>query len=167
MHFSQQESALAHLDNETIEKSLERQLGWVRSAESRLNLVLPLGTVLFGGMAIKLDQLPEFCTPLALSAWTSLVLIVFSIISAAVSVFPQTKGPKGSLLFFGTIAEMPLEIFIENMNKTEASEYRQDLLQQIHRNSQIASARFRWMKLSMASLLISLPFWGYAASKLY
>lgn len=155
------------VDNEALERNLERQLGWVRSAETRLNLILPLGTLLFGGIAAKIDQVSHTCPPLFWSAWLSIFLIALSIVFAAVSIFPRTTGPSESNVFFGTISRISVDDFSERVNGASSADYRADLLRQIHRNSEIATVRFQWMKYSMWSLLLSFPFWGFAASKLY
>ncbi|WP_428548968.1 hypothetical protein [Profundibacter sp.] len=45
------------MEIEALEKNLERQLGWVRASETRLSLVLPLATALFGSIAVKIGGL--------------------------------------------------------------------------------------------------------------
>ncbi|MEO0342343.1 MAG: Pycsar system effector family protein [Pseudomonadota bacterium] len=158
---------MPYIDKEDLESNLERQIGWVRASESRLNLVLPLGTLLFGIIAAKLDQIPDDQKAVLFASWSSIVLISLSITLAAISILPRTKGPTGSVLYFGSIAKIPLDKFKDEIDSSDQSSYRSDLINQIHRNSQIAEIRYRLMKYSILALLFSFPFWGYAASHLY
>ena len=158
---------MPYLDVTALENNLERQIGWVRASESRLSLVLPLSTVLFGVIAAKLDQIPDGFTMVLGASWISLALVSLSIIFAAISTFPRTNGPSDSIVFFGSMARESYVAYLDKIENIDGESYRADLIRQIHRNSEIAANRYQWIKYSMVALLSSFPFWGYAASQLY
>lgn len=156
-----------YLDEAKLEQNLDRQIGWVRASETRLSLILPLGTALFGVIAAKLDKVPNCWCAVFWASWISLCLVAISILFAAISIFPRTRGPADSVVFFGAIATDSASRYADRIDSIDGASYRADLIRQIHRNSEIAATRYLWMKHSMVALLMSFPFWGFAASALY
>lgn len=62
---------------------------------------------------------------------------------------------------------MSLDQYKKTIEGFEDADFRTDLINQIHRNAEIASKKYIWIRRSMMALLASFPFWGYSASILY
>lgn len=150
---------------------LELQLGWVRAAETRLSFILPASTAMMGLLASKLQWAGDDTWYLGCT-WTSrlscltLAVLLYSLFCVWRGMRPQTRGPKGSKIFFGGIAELDASEFTAEAEADVASAALKDLLSQIHRNAEIAVHKYLWMKRAMDALLIGTPLWivSYALS---
>lgn len=158
---------MAETDIEFIKTNLERQLGWVRAAETRISLILPLATALFGSLAAKvnLSILLDCGKGIIISA--ALIMIVVSLLCASLAIFPRTKGPAHSMIFFGGIAANSKDEFISSMKGYDRDAIENDLLEQVHINACIASTKYKWIQRSMVCILISLIPWAISVSFLY
>lgn len=155
------------MEIEALEKNLERQLGWVRASETRLSLVLPLATALFGSIAVKIGGLTgkdQF--EIAVSV-VALILITLSFLCAAAALYPRTTGPSNSVVFFGGICAGELEEFIEKSLTIQPENLKRDLATQIYINADIAAKKYGWMQKSMSFLMWSLIPWAVAVIYLY
>ncbi len=95
-----------------------------------------------------------------------IVALGLSFLLVSASIYPRTKGPKDSLLYFGSVSEMTLENFKRaSMSRTE-QEFLEDLVGQCHRNSEIVYGKFRALTWAYRLLLLSLPFWAITNSEL-
>src|SRR3954467_9109350 len=92
------------LVRETCEANLARQLGWIAAADSKTGFVFALATAMLGFLAAAAPRhgqwTPEGVTTSVLASGA--LLISIGCLSAAV--FPRTRGPKLSNIFFGAIA---------------------------------------------------------------
>ena len=93
-----------------LESELSRLLDWVRSAESRLALILPLSTAMLGALAVLGTSASKWTLCSGIVALSASLLLVLSIIFAACAYFPRTSGSKESLIYFGGIANRNLKI---------------------------------------------------------
>jgi hypothetical protein len=152
---------------EILERELDRLLQWVRAAESRLALVLSLGTAMLGALAVSIPRAFEWSLFSAIAASFAVFLLVLSIVFSALATFPRTTGPKGSLIYFGGIASVEVEQFAKRMKALTEDEYIEDLTLQCHRNAQIATKKYGWVQKSMGCLFMSSPFWAIALFSLY
>ena len=118
-----------------LETELDRLLQWVRAAESRLALVLPLATAMLGALAVSVPAAFQWTKLSAIAASFAAFFLVLSIGFAAVATFPRTHGPKGSLIYFGGIDSMEREQFAESSKTVTEDEYIDDLAAQCHRNA--------------------------------
>lgn len=162
-----QRVAERHPSNERLETSLGRQLSWIAATESRIALIVPLSTALFGSVAIKYSSLSTAPCRFQVASWIALTLLSAAIVFASVAIFPRTKGPKSSLIFFGGIASQSSENFSGITENTSEDAYRKDLIEQIHVNARIAAAKFSWIRRSMISMLLALLPWSFSVANLY
>lgn len=155
------------LDIEFLERNLERQLCWVRASETRISLILPLATALFGTVAAKVNLfiLPDCWNNIVISA--ALLMIALSLVFASIAIFPRTNGPNHSLIFFGGIAACSKEDFGSKMKNCDAAAIEKDLLEQIQINACIANKKYKWIQRSMICLVLSLLPWAISVSFLY
>ena len=152
---------------EVLESELARLLEWVRAAESRLALILPLSTAMLGTLAVLAPKLSNWPVFSAIVSSFAVFFLVLSIIFAAIASFPRTTGPKGSLIYFGGIASLDLEQFSSATDSLTKYEYIRDLIKQCHRNAQIAQRKYAWVQRSMACLFISSGPWAISLFELY
>jgi hypothetical protein len=149
------------------ESELERLLGWVRAAESRLALVLPLSTAMLGVLAVLAPPASKWTVIGGIAVAFAVMFLLLSIAFAACASFPRTTGPKGSLIFFGGITTRELPQYEEAVKSATPESYLGDLISQCHRNAQIAERKYAWVQRSMACLFISALPWGIALFILY
>ena len=133
---------------ERLEASLGRQLSWISAAESRIALIIPLSTALFGSIALKYSSFSQTPCWIQASHWLTLSLLSASIICASIAIFPRTRGPKSSQIFFGGIASQSSDGFIEAIDETSEDSYRKDLAEQVYINAKIAVVKFTWIRRS-------------------
>lgn len=152
---------------DVLEKELDRLLQWVRAAESRLALVLPLSAAMLGALAASIPRVFEWTAVAAIAASFAAFFLVLSILFSAFATFPRTTGPKGSLIYFGGIDTFELEQFKSKMTELSEDEYVDDLVSQCHRNAQIATKKYMWVQRSMGTLLISVIPWTVSLFSLY
>ena len=146
------------------EKNLEWLLEWIGRFDNKTSVILALNTGMLGVLA-------SFAPPLHI--WTPVVYVttIISLLSLGLSflfvylgMFPQTSGPRSSLLYFGSIAKIPILKYQQDFAKQSVEEHLNDVLEQSHRNSEILNGKFKFLKLAYCTLLISLIPW---ASTLY
>ena len=154
--------------HEHLERILDRQLSWIQSADSKAAIVLPITIAMLGTIAALAPK--ELCAwdslSITISAITSLLLL-FSIIYLGLTTFPKTTGPDGSVIFFGGIASRSLEDYKEQTLTITSSMYTSDLINQVHRNAQIASEKHTTMKKSIICLYVVIIPWMLTVFTLY
>lgn len=97
----------------------------------------------------------------------ALVPQCLSLLYCALATFPQTKGPAGSLIFFGGIASRSPEQHRADVAHLTREAHLADLTAQCHRNAQIASLKYRRVRSGTAWLFIGIAPWIYAIFHLY
>ena len=152
---------------ERLERDLERLLAWSRTAESRLSLVLPLATTMLGALAVLAPSAKKWPTVAAICTAVAALLLILSIGFATAASFPRTDGPKGSVLYFGGIADKDEGQYGEAVRTQSSEEYVSDLVAQCHRNAVIAKAKYVWVQRSMGALVASALPWALGLFLLY
>jgi Family of unknown function (DUF5706) len=145
----------------SLETSLARLVTTGAIADSRCGLVISSNIAMLGGLVAALAG-----TPFARSgpaAWTlvglTAALCVLSIALAALAAFPRPGSQQGSLLFFGSIAQMRRDEYFARLRASSQVDFARDLADQCHRVSQIAAFKFRWTRRSMIALLFAAVPW--------
>lgn len=142
-----------------LEKTLDRQLAWIRAADTRLSLILPLSTAMLAALAAIAPPVETWPVGAAIFASFSALFLSLSVLFCALSSFPRTDGPKGSMIYFAGIAAREVEQFRAAAKSFTDEEYVDDLVSQCHVNATIAESKYRWIKRGMASLLIATAPW--------
>lgn len=150
-----------------LEKELSRLLSWVQSAETRMSWALPLSTAMFGALAILAPTFTKWTILPAIASSFAIVFLMLSIVFSALSSFPRTTGPRGSLIYFGGIVSKDLEQYKKAIADLTENEYIEDLIRQCHRNAQVAERKFVWMQRSLICLFISAGPWILSVYLLY
>ena len=151
-----------------LETNLARQLGWIQAADGRVSLVLPLSTAMLGLIAALIPK--NICQwevlPIAFAVISSCLLLL-SILFVVFASFPKTTGPEGSLIFFGGISMNSLNEYKSKIQSLTEDKYINDLVEQCHRNAEIVSKKYHWVKKSLICIFLSLPFWLVSIFLLY
>lgn len=151
-----------------LETNLARQLGWVQAADGRVSLVLPLSTAMLGLIAALVPK--DICQwevlPISFAVLSSCLLIL-SLIFVVFASFPRTTGPEGSLIFFAGISSNSLSEYKDKIQSLTEDGYINDLVEQSHRNAEIVTKKYYWVKKSLTCIFLSLPLWLVSIFLLY
>ena len=149
------------------ETVLQHQLDWIRAVDSKTPVVIGVATAMLA-VTGALSPAPTNVTWITglLMAAGSLPLLV-SIAWSAAATFPQTTGPRGSMIFFGGIASMTNTEYAKAVAGRSDVQHLEDLNAQCHRNAQIATAKYRAVRHAMGWLFVSTPLWLAACYLLY
>ncbi len=151
-----------------LETNLGRQLSWIGAADSRSALAFALNTGMLGVLAaISPKQATAWAVAPAVFASFAVVFALGSLVCLTFASFPRVDGPRGSLVFFGGIAQRTAEQFKEAVNVLSDESYVDDLANQCHRNAEIANRKFSWVQRAFVCLYLAVPPWGLAIFLLY
>ena len=130
-----------------MESNLERQLSFVRAADTKVSIFLALATAL---LAAELKTAPErIMLDWRWPFWGFVVAIIVCGLSLAALVrtwFPSTSGGLYSALFFVGISDRKHSEYRTHVLEMSRHDYLDDLIQQTHRNAQIAKEKYKWLK---------------------
>jgi hypothetical protein len=150
-----------------LEKELARLLDWIKTADTRISLILPLTTAMLGAVAALTPSFTKWTWCIGISISLAVILLACSLIAISVALFPRTNGPNNSMIYFGGISSKNLEKFRSDVNDLESDKYKNDLINQCYINAKIASIKFNWVKKSLMFLLFSSIPWFYTIYILY
>lgn len=157
-------------DRETIrvlEQTLDRLLCWIAAADSRFSTILAIDTAMLGALAALSPAPVEWTVRAAISASLAAILLASSLLFLALSSYPRTSGPRGSMVYFGGIASLEVDQYLRLVREVIPEKYVEDLAAQCHRNAEIAEKKFKWVKRAMGALLLGLVPWAAAIYCLY
>ena len=86
--------------------------------------------------------------------------LVFSLICLFLAMFPRTKGPRHSNIYFEGIRERTSESYDAAINELTETNYLADLIEQSYRNAEIAHVKFMYIRLAMILWFISIVPWS-------
>jgi len=151
-----------------LESNLERQLHWIQTADNKAAFAFGMSAAMLGLLAaIAPNSTREWATIPAVLASFAVVLNVAALLFLSFATFPRTTGPKGSLIYCGTIAERNVDQFSDAIRSLSADEYLLDLSAQCHRNAEIAALKFKWAQRAMLALYFAIAPWVVALWLLY
>jgi hypothetical protein len=140
---------------------LERNLDWISHAEVKAAFIVTLDVAMVTALAATFMAVPEAERTGLPSVFTIITsgLLVVAIACATMSVLPRTGGPKTSFIFFGKVGTVARADFVDSFQRATPEALLNDLLDQIHRNAEIACEKFAWVKRAMYwSLIALIPF---------
>lgn len=149
------------------EAALTLQLDWVRAVDGKTPTVIGLATAMLTALGLAAPERADM-------TWLSILLLavgsapLLACLGYCVrATFPHTDGPAGSFIYFGGIADLALSQYSEKVKTRTAEEHLADLSRQVHRNAQIASAKYNAVQKAMRWLFIGTPLWLVIAYFLY
>lgn len=150
-----------------LEKELELLLGWIRAADGRISLVLPLSSAMLGVIATLASEVKIWTIWPAIISSFCVFFLILSVAFTAIASFPRTSGPKASMIFFQGIVERGVEKYRRDVGEFSENEYIDDLISQCHINAQIANTKFLWVKRGLGCLFISSLPWFLSVYALF
>jgi hypothetical protein len=150
-----------------LEGTLSRLLKWIRAADAKIPPILAITTAMLGVLAALAPEASEWTVATAVMAVVTVIPLLASLVFLSLAAFPQTKGPKGSLLYFEGIKNREPESYLRDIQAATEEDHVADLAKQCHRNAEIASSKFRFVRLSMISLFVSIIPWLIVIFMLY
>jgi hypothetical protein len=141
------------------ETNLSRLLDWVGRIDGKSSVVWGGNTAMLGVLA-SLAPSPHLWTKqAAIFATVSVLCPLASLVCVYLANYPQINVPSTSLHFFGGIAQNTFVEYSEAFVNASASDYLNDVLEQVHRNAEIVSMKFRALKWAYRALLIGVVPW--------
>lgn len=138
---------------------LDRNLSWVKAADAKVAPVFAVNAGLLGILGVKLPHLEQMSV-LALVFWVLATAIVLaSLVCLGFVSFPRLDGPKSSLVFFGTAIQREEATFVADLLSLTDDALAADLARQAYRNAQIASSKYKHLKVATVLMFTALPFW--------
>lgn len=141
---------------------LERQLGWIGTADAKAAVVVTLDTAIFTALAAAYGTANTIALPDLVFSLVAGALLAIAMGCSAAALLPRTDGPKKSLIFFAPIADMAQADYAVALSKVSTAELQEDLAAQIHRNAEIANKKHIWVKRSILCSFLAIPPWAFA-----
>ncbi len=143
------------------ETTLARLVTTGAIADSRSGLVISSNIGMLGALVASLSgtALRTAGAGLWLMLGLTTAICVTSIAMAALAALPRLGTRPGSLVFFGSIAEMSREAYFERLRTVPQIEFAHDLADQCHRVAVLATMKFRWVRRAMAAMMAAALPW--------
>lgn len=158
-------------DKERIEAAqwvFERTLGWIATADVKVGVAIALDTAMLGGLAAAFAGSDYHLR----TAWcyffvaAATVGMAFAMFCAGMAALPRMHGPVKSMIFFGRVVEKDADTYVDELSKMTKKELLADIAMQIHRNSEIACEKHRWVRKSLFWSFLSAGVWIVAIAML-
>lgn len=149
------------------ESVLARLLEWIRAADMRLGFALPLATAMLGVLAALAPPHGSWSLFGGIMTAFAALFLFFSVGFSALSSFPRTKGPLGSMIYFAGITANEQAQYESSFKAMSDADYLSDLLRQCHRNAQIAERKFIWVQRSIGCIYVAFAPWAFGIFELY
>lgn len=148
------------VNTDAIERQLDRVQAFIPRIDTRVTgyfaIVSAQAALLFS--AIAPQDIEHWFNMLCLIAFLSCaVLALLNIYQCA---HPTLNGNGESLIFFTEIEKLNQDDFIDKFKEQTDDGFRDDLLRQIHRNSQIVTQKYASLRRAGTSVLIGTVPWA-------
>lgn len=143
-----------------LKETLASMQEWVSRYDNKASILLGIDIAMLGFLATSAPSKEDWTAPMVWGAAIAAAALALAIVALLWSNIPRTKPPKPSLHFFGSIAEMKLEDYVQAATSQRAAEAKEDLARQIHAISVILRTKFRALKVSYWASLLALAPWA-------
>jgi len=141
------------------EKNLERLLAHIKSVDNKCILLLGMNTAMLGILANSANSVCHWDFLKGVITIFTIFVLLTSLLLTFLGSYPQTKGPKKSLILYNTIVEKDYEKFENDFLILDAKVYIKDILKQCYRNAEILSNKYKRLKRAYCLLFIGLISW--------
>lgn len=141
------------------ERTLDRQVEWVRTADAKVAPVFAVDAAMLGVLGVRLPHLHEFSLPVAIVWALAAAALLVSLVCLGLVALPRLDGPKESLIFFGTAAKIEAGDYVARLLAADEALITEDVARQAHRNAEIAAAKFAHLKNAALCMFAALPLW--------
>ena len=140
--------------------TLDKNLGWIAASEVKSAFIFAAAASMLGVLYSGINSLQWLWPCLLYLGAASLVLLGVSIICTISVVIPRLKSPNDSLFFFGSISQKTNDGYRDEFLNGANEDFLEDIVSQIHRNSQIAVKKQKLVKTGIIFLLLGLIPWA-------
>jgi hypothetical protein len=144
---------------EVAERRLDRNLDWVGRSDTKFSLVLGVDAGMLGFLATSVSHGAVPIMTLVVATLAT-ALLVASLIFVYRGTYPRTKGPGGSLVYFGSVAGEELDDFKARFLACDVRGHLDDVLGQVHRNAEILDRKFAELQRAYWCLLAAIIPWA-------
>jgi hypothetical protein len=153
---------------EAAEKNLERITAWISASDTKTGIVLAFQGGMVAFLSTKGKEVADIFHVNGLASETSVlavlllmftIFLLWSVCTAFKALYPDTKLREPSPFFFGSIAVMGQEKYKQTMQLLTEEKMEEELNNQVHINSEIASNKFKNVRVSIKALLAASIFW--------
>ena len=147
---------------QAAEAILDRLLDWVSKTDTKFALLVGIDTAMLGTLSgFASAARPSSAVHIFVAALAA-TLLCLSLLAVGVGTFPRTRGPEGALIYFGSIARKGASEFKERFRSRTPDHHLDDVLGQVHRNSEIVDKKFGSLRWAYYTLLASVIPWAVA-----
>ena len=142
-----------------LEKNLERQIDWIRAADTKIVPIMFITTSLLGTTAAFISKTPEvsgLVLILAIICISTLLTTLYCIVMVS---FPRIKNNNQSLILFEGIKHSGYKSFEKKIHELSQETHFKELAKMCHSSSLIASRKFYYVKKAMIFLFSSIIPW--------
>lgn len=146
-----------------LENILQGISDWIRAADQKVSILLALqGIILTLLIPDYLKTTTGRFQANTISVWNGILFffatssLVIAILIALIAIFPKLNNKVKSHLYFGGIKNMSLEQYKDDMKHLTNGEYFDELCEQIHTNSGIASRKHKLFQKSIWFFIIGM-----------
>lgn len=143
-----------------LEKLLARLLQLIVATDTKLTYLLAVNTAMVGALAAVTPKPASWTSVTPWSLALAGAPVIASFILQCVAAVPRTKGVTHSIIFFESIRAVTPKEYLTSVRALTETSYAEDLAEQCHRNSEIASAKYHYVKLSIWMLMAAIPPWA-------
>ncbi len=145
----------------SLETTLARLVATGKIADSRSGLVISSNIGMLGALVASFPgaNLPAVGSWLWLTAGSTAAACLASTTMAALAAFPRPGRHNGSLVFFGSIAEMEHDAYFERLRTVPQTDFARDLADQCLRVATLVAFKFRWVRRAMATMIAAALPW--------
>lgn len=137
------------------ERVLDLQLAWIGAVDGKTPIVIGMATAMLAALFAVAPGHSSITVQDVAWLMIGAPLLLACLYNCMRATSPQTDGPAGSMIFFGSISELPLSQYCEKVELRSKEDHLNDLCRQAHRNACIATKKFRSVQTAMKCL-----FWG-------
>jgi len=145
---------------------LQRNIGWVLSADQKASFLLAFAGVLLGAGLLQFATIQNAVAatnPYRGLVWTLVFVALASTAGCAIcalsSSWPRIASASDSLVYFGTARNLKLEVFRQRFLGQTDDELLKDVLDQAHVNAQIATKKHQLLSWATGFMLCGFAAW--------
>ena len=147
---------------QAAEKNLDRIIEWVSRCDNKFSIILGIDTGMLGVLAVFTIPLSDWSLCIVIATIITILTLGTSLAFIIMGIYPRTKGPSKTLLYFDSISKYSLIEYKQRFTEITIDKYLNDLLEQCHRNSEIVSKKFKRLKVAFLFLIIGVLPWAIA-----
>ena len=145
---------------------LERTLAAIGAAEVKLGIIITINLAMLASMDSVFKTKDMFIGWSLIFPIEAFIGIFLSLFCCALVLIPRLQGPERSFIFFGRVGRKPQKDYFSEFTQAGEDAILDDLIAQIHINSQIACKKYNWIRASMIFSLLSILPWFLSMTKL-